>query len=140
MNFLWIVFNFVWCKSEPMDIYPVDPKTILVAVCYNAGNLNLFRVRVDVTLLDLKDQLDQINWRLNHRDTRRVDDVGYRRPSIDSAGILQFGQMMLKNDNDERSMFSIFGQHNMFSMVELDASLLTSSKDILKSLIQVYED
>jgi len=49
-----------------MNIYPIDLNTKLVAVCYNSEKLNLFRVRVNVTLVDLKDQLDQIICRLNH--------------------------------------------------------------------------
>jgi len=39
----------------------------------------------DGTLSGLKDQLDQINHKLNHRDTRRVDGVEYARPSSDLA-------------------------------------------------------
>jgi len=69
-----------------MDIYLVDSNTMLVAVYYNVGKPNLFTVHVDVMLVDLKDQLDQINWQLNHKEKRRVNSVGYRRPSIDSAG------------------------------------------------------
>jgi len=44
-----------------MDIYPVDPNTMLATVGFNCGKPNLLRVRVDVTLVNLKDQLDQIN-------------------------------------------------------------------------------
>ncbi|AES67202.2 hypothetical protein MTR_2g088010 [Medicago truncatula] len=73
-----------------MHIYPVDLNTNLGAVYYNGGKPNLFSVWVDVTSVDLKDHLDQINRRLNHRDTRRVDGVGYRRSSIDPIGRLQF--------------------------------------------------
>jgi len=131
MSFSLIVFNFLWCRSESMDIYLVDSNTMLAAVCCNGGKSNLFRVRVDVTLTDLKDQLDQINRQLNHRNIRRVDDVGYRQPSINSIGRLQFSQMMLTNDDDVRSMFSIFGHHNMFSTIKLNFSLLRSSEDII---------
>jgi len=49
---------------------------MLAAVYFNGGNSNLFRVWVDVTLVDLKDQLDQINQRLNHRDAKKVDVFG----------------------------------------------------------------
>jgi len=48
--------------------------------------------------------------------------------------------MMLMNDDNVMSMFSIFGEHNMFSTIELDGSLLRSFKNILKSLIRPYED
>lgn len=102
-----------------MDIYLVD----------------LFRVRVDVTLVDLKGQLNQINRRLDHRDTGRVDNVGYRRLLIDSTVRLQFNQMMFKNDDDVRNMFSISDKYNMFLTINLDVSLLGSSENILTSLI-----
>jgi len=122
MRFSLIVFNFLWCRFEPMDIYPVEPNTMLVVVCFNGGKRNLFRVQVDVTLVDLKDQLNQINQRLSHRGTRKVDGVRYRRPLIDSAGILQFRKMMLTNDDNMRSIFSIFGQHIIFSTINFEVS------------------
>jgi len=71
---------------------------------------------------------------------KKGDNVGYQRPSIDSTERFQFSQMMLKNDDDVRSMFSIFGRHNTFSTIELDVSLLRSFEDILKSLIELDED
>ena len=52
-------------------------------IYYNKGNVNLFRVRVDVTLSCLKDQLNQIYCCLNHGETRRVDNVKNHRLSID---------------------------------------------------------
>jgi len=45
-------------------------------VCFNGGNPDLFRVRNDVALKDLKDQLDEINQRLNPGDTRRWNKFG----------------------------------------------------------------
>jgi len=41
-------------------------------VRFNGGNRHLFKVRVDITL---KDQLNEINQGLNPRDTRRVEDI-----------------------------------------------------------------
>lgn len=102
--------------------------------------VDLFRVRVDVTLVDLKGQLNQINRRLDHRDTGRVDNVGYHRLLIDSTVRLQFNQMMFKNDDDVRNMFSISDKHNMFLAINLDVSLLGSSENILTSLIQPDEN
>ena len=55
-----------------MNTYLVDLNTKLVAIYYNVGKPNLFRVQVNVTMLDLKDQLDQINRELNQRDIRRM--------------------------------------------------------------------
>ncbi|AES65855.1 hypothetical protein MTR_2g049970 [Medicago truncatula] len=53
--------------------------TKLDAMYYNMGKPNLFRINVDVTLSDLKDQSDWINGRLTHEDTRRMNNVEYRR-------------------------------------------------------------
>jgi len=85
MSFSLIVFNFLWCRSEAMVIYPIDLNKMLAEVCFNGGKPNLFRVWVDVTLKDMNDQLDQINQQLNHKDRRRVEDIGYQRPSINSV-------------------------------------------------------
>jgi len=118
-----------------MEFAGFDPNTKLAAVYYNVGTpLNLFRIRNDVTLSGLKDELDQINRQLNHRDTRRVVGVEYRCPLSDSAGSLHFNQMKLTNDDDVRTVFSIFGQHSTRGPIELDASLVRSAEEILKSL------
>ncbi|KEH16046.1 hypothetical protein MTR_0362s0030 [Medicago truncatula] len=45
-------------------------------------------------------QLDKIIGRLNHRDIRRMNNVGYRRPSIDLNGSVWFPQMKLQNDDN----------------------------------------
>jgi hypothetical protein len=68
-----------------------------------------------------------------------MDGVGYWRQSIYSAERLQFSEMMLKKD-DVRGMFVKFGQHSMFSTIELDVLLLRSSEDILKRLIRLDEE
>lgn len=57
-----------------MDTYPIDLNTMLVAIYYNKGKLNRFRVHIDATLSDLKEQLDQINGRINHKDIRRMNN------------------------------------------------------------------
>ena len=89
------------------------PNTKLAAVYYNGGTPpHLFRIRYDVTLTGLKYELDQINRQLNYRDTRRVVGFEYRCPFSDSVGSLRFSRMKLKNDDDVRTMFSVFGQHN----------------------------
>jgi hypothetical protein len=56
-------------------------------------------------LYGLKDQLNQIN----HKDSRRVDGVDYRHSSTDSVKRVWFIKMKLKNDDDVRTMFLIFG-------------------------------
>jgi hypothetical protein len=51
-----------------MNTYPTEVNTKLAEVYYNRGNPNLFMINhINVTLSDLKGQLDQINSRLNHR-------------------------------------------------------------------------
>ena len=101
-------------------------------VHFNGGNPHLFKVQVDIMLKDLNDQLNEINQGLDPGDTRRVEYVWYKRPSLDE-GRITFGRPEILNDDDVRSMFSIFCQHNMFPWIEMDATL--PPEDILKSLI-----
>lgn len=68
----------------------------------------MFKIHTDVTLSMLKDQLDQIN----DIDTRRVDIVDYRRPSIDSTETMRFNQMKFTNNDNVGTIFSIFGYYN----------------------------
>ena len=69
MNFSLIVFNFLWYRSEAID------NLFNVQVCFKDGNFNLYNVWDDVTLKDMKDQLNEINLGLYFGDTRRVEDV-----------------------------------------------------------------
>ncbi|KEH22152.1 40S ribosomal S10-like protein, putative [Medicago truncatula] len=101
-----------------------------IQVRFNGGNPHLFKVQVDVTLKDLKDQLNKINQGLNPGDTKRVEDVQYARP-----GLLQSDEIMMADDDCVRSMFSVYRQHRMFPRIEMEARLLRSHEDILKSLI-----
>jgi len=114
-----------------------DPNTKLAAVYYNAGKPpHLFRIPNDITLSRLKSQLNQINIELNYKDTHMVDGVRYRRPSTDSAGSMRFTRMMLMNDDDVRTMFSIFGQFSTRCPIKLDASLVRYVDHIRQSLIR----
>jgi len=65
-----------------------------------------------------------------------VDGVEYRRPSMDSAGSVRFSWMKLMNDNDVRTMFSIFGQFSTRGLIELNISLVRCVEHIQQSLIQ----
>jgi len=95
----------------------------------------MFIVLNDVTVFCLKDQLDQIRGHLNHRDTRRIHSVEYRRSSMDSNESAQFTLMKLWNNDEVRIMFSVFGQHSLKGPVELDVSLVISFQDICENLI-----
>jgi len=90
-------------------------------VRFNSGNPHLFKVGVDVTLKDLKDQLNKIDQGLNPEDTRREEDLQYACPSY-----LQTKKIMLKDDDCVRTMFP---------RIEMEATLLRSPVDILNSLI-----
>ena len=126
-----------------MELPDFDLNTKLAAVYYNGGTPpHLFTIRHDVTLSGLEDELDQINRQLNHRDTRKVVNVEYRCPLSDLARSLRFSRLKLTNDDDVRTMFSVFGQHSTRWLIELDASLVRSAEQILKSLIRLrnYEE
>jgi len=95
----------------------------------------MFKVRYNnVTLKGLKDQLDGINQGLNLGDTRRVEYIRYGCPMLDD-GRITFSRLELTNDDDVRSLFSIFWQHNMFPWINMFVMLLKSPGDILNSLI-----
>jgi len=55
-----------------INTYPIGASTNLATTYYNKGKLNLFMVCLDVTLSDLKDQMDQTNGRLIHRNSKRM--------------------------------------------------------------------
>jgi len=99
-------------------------------VRFNGGNRHLFKIRVDITLKDLKDQLNEINQGLNPGDTWRVEDLQHARP-----GYLQTKKIMLTDDDCVRIMFSRYYRERMFPVIELEATLLRSPEDILNSLI-----
>ena len=106
-----------------------------VSISFNGGNSQLFKIRyINVTLKGLKDQLNEINQGLNPRDTRRVEYIWYDRLTLDD-GRTTFSQLELKNNDDVRSMFSIFWQHNMLPWIDMFVTLLRSTEDILNSLI-----
>ncbi|AES73875.1 hypothetical protein MTR_3g109740 [Medicago truncatula] len=65
-----------------------------------------------------------------------MDGVKYRRPSTDSSRSVRFTRMKLMNDDDLRTMFSIFGQFSTRGPIELDASLVRYVEHIRQSLIQ----
>ena len=88
-----------------------------------------------VTLIGLKDQLNEFNQGVNPRDTRKVEYIRYKRPTFDD-GRISFSWMDLTNDGDVTSMF---WEHNMLPWIDLCATLLTSTEDILKSLIPLED-
>jgi len=63
-----------------------------------------------------------------------VVGVEYQCPLSDSVGSLHFSRMKLTNNDDVRTMFSVFGQHSTRGPIELDALLVRSAEEILKSL------
>ena len=69
-------------------------------VFFNSGNPYLFKVRDDVMLKDLKDQLNKINQGVIPEDARRVEDIWYAHP-----GYLQTKKIMLTDDDCVRNMF-----------------------------------
>jgi hypothetical protein len=106
-----------------------------VSIRFNGGNPQMFKVRyINVTLKGLKYQLNEINQGLNPEDTRRVKYIWYERPTLDD-GRITFSRLELKNDDDVRSMFSIFWQHSMVPFIDMFVMLQRSIEDILNSLI-----
>jgi len=84
-----------------------------------------------VTLRGHKDQLNEFNQGVNPRDTKRVEYVRYKRPTLDE-GRVSFTWVELTNDENVKNMF---WEHNMFQWIDMRVMLLRSTKDIIKSLI-----
>jgi hypothetical protein len=96
-----------------MDIYRILKRSYLAAIYCNHEIPNLFRIHIDFTLISLKHQLSQLNSRLHCGDATRVIEVEYRRLLVCSDGIVLFIDMILQNNVDARTMFSIFFRYNM---------------------------
>ena len=121
-----IVFNFLLCRFETMVGW------INVHAQFNDGEPHRLKVRcLGVTLRGLKDELDEFNQGVNPGDTRRVEYVQYKRPTLEE-GIISFTWVELKNDENVTSMF---WEHNMFQWIDMRVTLLRSTEDIIKSLI-----
>jgi hypothetical protein len=103
-----------------------------VHATFNGGEPQRLKVRcLDVTLRDLKDQLNEFNQGVNPRDTRRVQNVRYKRPKLDE-GSVSFTWVELKNDENVTSMF---WEHTKFQWIDMRVTLLRSTEDIINNLI-----
>jgi len=99
---------------------------------FNDGEPQRLKVRcLGVTLRGLKDQLNEFNKGVNPRDTRRVELIRYKRPTLDE-GRVSFTWVELKK---EENVKRIFWEHNMFQWIDMRVTLLRSTEDIIKSLI-----
>jgi hypothetical protein len=83
-----------------MEILEFQQNTHLVAVYYNKGKSNLFRIHINVTLIGLKYLLSQLNVRLHFHDDKRVTNVEYHYPPVSSYRTVLFTNMKLQNDGD----------------------------------------
>ncbi|PNX88791.1 hypothetical protein L195_g044905 [Trifolium pratense] len=99
-----------------MNALDFQPNTSLAAVYFNNGTPNLVRIRNDVTLSDLKRQLNSL---LHFREQRWVTEIVYRHPSVCTDG----------------TMFSIFTRYMTKGPIELDATLVRSVEVILSNMI-----
>lgn len=59
-----------------------------------------------------------MNGLLNYFSTRRVTSVEYRLLLIGSDGHVKFTKMKLQNNNDVRTMFSIFGRYTFNGLMK----------------------
>ncbi|PNX99484.1 hypothetical protein L195_g022750 [Trifolium pratense] len=119
-----------------MESVEYQPNSRLAAVYFNGGNANLLRIHEQVSLGDLKQQLTQINRRLNPGDPRTVTDVEYRRPSgTSNNGTLLFTNVKLRNNGDVITMFFVFSEFRSYVPIELDAKLVRSVENILSCMI-----
>jgi hypothetical protein len=126
MSFSLIVFNFLLCRFEAMaDMFDVHAQ-------FNGEEPQRLKVWcLGVTLKGLKDQLNEFNQGVNPTDTRTVKYVWYKRPTLDE-GRISFSWVELTNDENVKKMF---WEQNMFQWIDIQVTLLRSTKDIINSLI-----
>ena len=126
MSFSLIVFNFLLCRFETMA------GQIDVHTQFNSGEPQRLKVRcLGVTLRGLKDEPNEFNQGVNAGDTRRVEYVRYKCPTLDE-GRISFSWVELTNVENVTSMF---WEHNMFQWNDMLVTLLRSTEDIINSLI-----
>jgi len=126
MGFSLIVFNFLLRRFETMAGW------IDVHAQFNGREPQRLKVRcLGVTLRGLNDELNEFNQGVNPGDTRRVEYVRYKRPTLDE-GRVSFTWVELKNDEN---MTSMFREHNMFQWIDMRVTLLRSTEDIINNLI-----
>jgi len=126
MSFPLIIFNFLLCRFEAMVGW------IDVHAEFNGGEPQRLKVRcLGVMLRGPKDQLNEFNQGVNPRDTRRVEYVRYKCPTLDE-GRISFTWVELTNDENVKNMF---WEHSMFQWIDMRVTLLRSTEDIIKSLI-----
>ncbi|MCI56316.1 hypothetical protein A2U01_0077567, partial [Trifolium medium] len=65
---------------------------------------NLLRIHDDVTLSDLKHQLNSF---LRFREQGRVTEIVYRRSSVCADGTVLFTNMKLRTDDDVRTIRAV---------------------------------
>jgi hypothetical protein len=96
MSFSLIVFNFLLCRFETMAGW------IDVHAQFNGGEPHRLKVRcLGVTLRGLKDELDEFNQGVNPGDTRRVQNVRYKCPTLDEGSIIHLGRVKERRKRDE---------------------------------------
>jgi hypothetical protein len=99
---------------------------------FNGGEPQRLKVRhLGVTLRGIKDQQNEFNQGVNPGDTRMVEYVRYKRPTLDD-GRISFSWMELTKEDNVRSMF---WEHNIFQWIDMRVTLLRSTEDIINSLI-----
>jgi len=99
---------------------------------FNSGEPQRLKVQCHgVTLRGLKDELNEFYQGVNPRDTRRVEYVRYKRPTLDDERVL-FSWVELTNDENVTSMF---WEHSMFQSIDMRITLLRSIEDIINNLI-----
>jgi hypothetical protein len=103
---------------------------------FNGGETQRLKVRcLDVTLRGLKDQLNEFYQGVNPTDTRRVQNILYKRPKLDE-GSVSFTWVESKNDENVTSMF---WEHTKFQWIDMRVTLLSSTEDIINSLIPLED-
>jgi hypothetical protein len=130
-----VLFHF-----QNIEILEFQQNTHLAAVCYNNGKSSLFRIRVGVTLSDLKHHLNQLNSCLHFRDDKRVANVEYRHLSVCSDGIVLHQHETSKRRRLENNVLYFLSVHRSVQTICSNLIRLRTFKEILDYMIEPGED
>ncbi|CAL5191721.1 unnamed protein product [Lathyrus oleraceus] len=97
---------------------------------YNGAPRRTFKLNEFTSLDDIK---DEIHYLLPYGDNRKIVKLEYLSLSIDNRGKIEFRKFELKTQADVRAMWNTFFYFKIKVLLELEAMILRSVEDILKT-------
>ena len=90
-----------------------------------------FKITMYTPISEVRETLQEL---VPYGNSRKVEKIEYRSPSIDNEGNLQLMHRELKNRNNLRAMWSTYRSFQEKVSIELDATLSRIVDDIMRML------